>query len=272
MLLKSMRNSCGEMLDGFSSGRKTGPDLRRWCSSTQFTGTVFEKYAICCILNGTQSGNSRTSEELQSMRAPLNLILILGLATGAKATIINFTFSGTFASTCPSGSPTICVTSLGLVHDGDTFSGTAAWDDSTIGATIPNVATTTSLLFTGPAGEGMSGNQGAANITFAGATYSGSSFNFLQINVRSTVDSNFYIFFLGSSLGVKCNGAAPLCLGEVSNTSGTAAVFAKSYTEAVSAVPEPSTAGVTMVGLGFFFTLLKCVAQTRVQSAPRLLP
>jgi hypothetical protein len=189
------------------------------------------------------------------MRLACNLFAILVPAATAMAGTLTFDFSATFASTCPVGSPAICVTSLGLIHDGDTVSGSATWNDQTVGASIPNFATATVFSFTGPAGEGLS--TPASQVTFVGANYSGNVFVDLQINIRSTVDNNFYIFFMNSMPNAGCGGATPVCAAIAENVPGTQGVFAKSYiTRALFPTPEPSTVLSTTMGIGLVGILL----------------
>lgn len=161
--------------------------------------------------------------------------LVLAVQSNA-GTIVAVTFSGVWGG------------NLGPIQSGNAFSGTAAWDVSTVGAVVANQALLTSFSFTMPAAAGLTiSGIPNANVSFAGAHWNGSQFDLLQINVRSTADNIFWVLFFGIAPG--CSGV-PACAA-FSNASFTQNVLSSSYSLAgPTAVPEPSTGMLFLSALG----------------------
>lgn len=170
------------------------------------------------------------------------LLLVAGPAT-TYGDVLSLSFSGTFGST------------LGVVDSGDAFSGTATWDDTTIGAHTPHFADLITLTLNLPPDDGLSvASLPDAAVPFAGAHYPGAVFVNLQIDVKSSVDSNFYVFFIGATPGCppnKCNAA-------VTNVSFTQAEFASTFnTSGPTVVPEPAASAWVVTGLGLVLVFLR---------------
>jgi hypothetical protein len=169
-------------------------------------------------------------------------LLIAGLSLAAlssvtlRADLVSLSFSGTFGG------------ALGVVHSGDAFSGTAIWDDTTIGAHFPNFADVTSLTLALPPADGLSvASLPDAAVPFAGAHYPGAVFVNLQIDVKSSVDSNFYVFFIGATPGCPPN----TCSASLTNVSFTQVDFASTFSvSGPTSVPEPATSVWMITGLG----------------------
>jgi hypothetical protein len=176
----------------------------------------------------------------------ISTLVLAGIAT-MQAEIVSFSFSGTWGS------------SLGPVTAGQTFSGTAEWDPGTVGAVVPNFAELTFFSFTMPAGDGFNvpGPLPNSQILFAGAGYTGSTFDGLQVNEVSTADSKDYVFF------VKPTGGST---GGVAFKLNTGTVFDFSVDNQASGpnvVPEPSKISYVVLGLGLIAAAVRHSLMTR---------
>lgn len=159
------------------------------------------------------------------MRSLAMILLCLVGMIPAQAATLSLTFSGTFPS------------AFGVIHAGDTFSGTATWNGAASG-------TLQSASLTMPAGDGLSfASIPNAQVLGTGVSYTAGVFTTIQINVRSTVDSNVYVFFVNATGGA------------VSNATFTASEMATSYTATgpsvvVPPTPVPPTLLLTILALG----------------------
>jgi hypothetical protein len=158
------------------------------------------------------------------------VMLAVGIAAAKADTLETVTFSGTFES------------SLGVISAGDMFSGTMTWDLSTLGGGNPAIAEATALSIMMPSADGLSiPDLPDAQLPFAGATYSSGSFEVIQINDVSTVDDNYYVFYLGPSAGA-------VLLNDAGTADALTNFSFSGPTE--STTPEPATSVSFAIGLG----------------------
>jgi hypothetical protein len=185
------------------------------------------------------------------MRYPALPVLLFTALSCASAGPVLLTFSGTMGSNCPPSPPGCSTTGVGVVKPGDAFSGTAVWDPATIGSNVsfPNYALFTSFSLTFPSADGLTvGSIPNPQVLFAGLNFIGgnpATPNGIQVNIKSTADSNIYALFFPST-AQSCSG--PICLFDVSNTGFTQFAAANTFNSTLA--PEPGTGGIVLTGFG----------------------
>ncbi len=174
------------------------------------------------------------------IRALVVLVLAMAGIVPARADLMQYTYSGTFAST------------VGVIQAGDAFSGQVTFD-STPGvnacSTNPVYAWCLPLItdvLTMPAADGLS--IPGATVQFAGLPEKTKGVidfatGVIQINILSSVDGNYYSFYLGPGGG-----------GAVDDKTGTADLPRTFSSSGPTAVPEPSSLG--LVGLALLMPML----------------
>jgi hypothetical protein len=156
----------------------------------------------------------------------LRVLMLAGLiSTPTYGSIVQLTFSGVWGN------------NLGLIHTGDSFSGTARWDTTTVGSQVANFAPLTSLSLTLPAGDGLSVPGGT--ILFEGAHWTGSVFDFIQVNETSTVDHNTYALEFATFSGPTASNV----------TLGGTTIQSSSSQASLATLPEPNTYALLVAGL-----------------------
>jgi hypothetical protein len=180
---------------------------------------------------------------------------VVGLSPASlNAAILEFSFSGTLG------------TGFGVLHTGDAFSGSGIWDDTTIGAHTPNFADLTSLTLNLPAADGLSvPSLPDAAVIFAGAGYSGSVFNEFQLNIKSSTDSNTYVFFIARTAGCPPG----VCNAAVTNANFTQTDRATSFSPSGPVtLPEPATSASVATGLAVLLAFF-LIRRFRTRPTPR---
>ena len=162
----------------------------------------------------------------------ISLLLLIGTVP-VRADLMGFSFSGTWAG------------NLGLIHDGDAFSGSLTWDSTSALNICPAdplgrfCRPLLSFSFTMPAATGLTvPSIPNAQIPFAGALYASAAgvFEGIQVNEKSSVDNQFYIFFGG-----------PTRVSE-SNVDFSQTIFPRTFTS--TPIPEPGSSVLTGTVLG----------------------
>ncbi len=180
------------------------------------------------------------------MRYLMTATLLLAGIGPARANIVEFSFSGTFAST------------FGVIQAGDSFSGDATWDTASVGVdpSFPTFAPLLSYTFNLPAADGLSVTAlPDPAVLFAGANYPAGAFTFLQIDEKSTVDQATYVFFIGPV------GAS------VTDVAFSKAELASQYgSSGPNPAPEPGSRAfaATVLGLLIAFVSRRRIARTAV--------
>jgi hypothetical protein len=178
-----------------------------------------------------------------------SVLLLAGLTPFAShAALLSASFSGTWNG------------NLGPVHAGDTFSGIATWDptSATPCGTNRTCALLTSYSFTMPAADGFNiTSLPDAKVLFAGALYLSGVFSSTQVNERSSADNTVYVF------GFNPTGAF------FSNADFSQGVNPDPHTyrfAGPTAVPEPGTSALVIVGLGLIMKLRRAFLTEKVRS------
>jgi len=174
------------------------------------------------------------------IRALVVLVMAMAGIVPARADLMQYTYSGTFAST------------VGVIQAGDAFSGQVTFDSTPgVNACSANPVYAWCLplitdVLTMPAADGLS--IPGATVQFAGLPEKTKGVidfatGVIQINILSSVDGNYYSFYLGPG-----GGAA---VDDKTNTADLPRTFSSS---GPTVVPEPSSLG--LVGLALLMPML----------------